>query len=548
VAKTFLVGEKARKEAVDALSAIAEAVGTTLGPSGLPAILDKHSSFGGSVPVVTKDGVTTLQAMEFLDPIQNAVLSFAKNAANHAVLESGDGTTSSVVMAAAIAKAVLSESSKAPQAYAREIQSEINKCIQYVRANAIKSPDLARSVALTSCNGDVEIADAVMEAIDKVSAYGSILIEKNMLSKERYTIDRQEGYEGGRGYRWHPTLARSVNHISTGNAPFDIQKPYVFLYNGELHDVSQLSSTVAALSAHCGAKGFNLVCFAYDIWEDLGHKLIELNARYPNVKIFANKTKMSAEYGGGLQVLLDIAAITGATILDGGNYATATIEQLGSCGSIEVTPCKTVLKGRSPNNTIKERIVENLNGIEWARTDVDKDIIAARNAELSEGLVRIIVGGGHVANIQERADRVDDAVKAAQAALRSGVVPGCGVSYIVAAANSTTNKHVQQAATCVFSHIFKNHGTDTTLMLQEFLELASKKENQTCKIDELGEIHTGDFRELGVCDAAETVCAVLHHGSELGLLCATTGFATLTTNLDKLQDIELIRKVMEKGE
>jgi len=104
--KQLVVGKQARDMAVDALQEIAEAVGSTLGPAGLPVIFDKPNQMGELQPTQTKDGVTTISWMSFTDPIKHAVHYFAKQAANHSVLESGDGTTSTVVLSAAIAKAI----------------------------------------------------------------------------------------------------------------------------------------------------------------------------------------------------------------------------------------------------------------------------------------------------------------------------------------------------------------------------------------------------------------------------------------------------------
>jgi chaperonin GroEL (HSP60 family) len=547
MAKILLTGHQARAEAVEALERLALAVGTTLGPAGLPAILDHRNHLGMVAPVVTKDGVTVLQAMDFTEPVSNAVLAFAKQAAQMAVLESGDGTTSTIVVASAIAKMILTNNPTTPQAFARNIESQIGACINWIRNNAVKDPGTIRHVALTSCNGDAEIADVVLRAIESTTAYGSILIEKSILAKERYTVDRQEGYECGRGYRWHPGLARSVSHLTGGNMPITLDKPYVFLYDGELHTLDQIEKAVLALDAVHGPDGFNLMCFAYDMWDDFGQKLLEFNTKYPHIKLCANRTKMSAEHGGGLQVMLDIAAITGAKVFCGGDYQSACVDDLGTCSSIEVTPCKAIIKGRSPKNTIRERIEENKQGIIFARTDVDKDIIRARNAELSEGLVRIIVGAGQGASIQERADRVEDAVKATQSAMRAGVMPGCGMSYIMAAIHCASPE-LQKTLQCVFNHIMSNYGLDQDEITTQLSLWEDPTQWHTFQIlpyaDDDVYIKYGNFIDLGVVDAAETICAVLKYGAELGILCATTGCATLTANLEKIQDAHLIREVM----
>ena len=69
MAKCLIIGDKARQDAVSALSTIAQAIGSTLGPAGLPAILDKASIYGDLFPVVSKDGLTLLSNLDFVDPV-----------------------------------------------------------------------------------------------------------------------------------------------------------------------------------------------------------------------------------------------------------------------------------------------------------------------------------------------------------------------------------------------------------------------------------------------------------------------------------------------
>lgn len=539
MAKTLIAGDRARDEAVKALTEIANAVATTLGPTGLPAIIDQKSIGGELYPTVTKDGVSCINAMSFVDPIYHAVWTFAKSAATHSVIDSGDGTTSTVVLAAAIARMIRNNKSLTPQLYARKIARLIDQCCDQVRSMALKSAETTRQVAFTSCNGDQEIADIAIQAIGMASGYGTIIIEKNVMSRDRYKVVRQEGYQGGRGYRHLPPLAISVNSVAGSNAPFTMSKPYVLLYNGELHEMRQIEPAVKALADATGTRGFNLVCFAYDFWDDLGYKIIEkINTRYPNVKVMLSKTRQTAEVGAGLQTMLDISAITGATVLDGGSYETVTFEQLGTCSEIEFTSNQTVLKGRSPKNTIVQRIQDNLMGAQYARSEVDKDQILARNAELSEGLVTVVVGGGHMASIQERADRMDDAIKAAQAAKRGGAVPGCGATYIKAAQAIESSPEFVEALSSVNRAILVNYG------LSEELVPTTYNDGETCRISENG-LEYGDFITLGVADACDTVCSVLKNGSELGILCATTGCAVLTTDLEKLSDMRLITDTLK---
>jgi len=549
--KQLVVGKKAREQAVEALNEIAAAVGSTLGPAGLPVIFDRPGAYGDTQPSTTKDGVTTISWMKFEEPIKHAVHYFAKQAANHSVLESGDGTTSTVVMAAAIANAIAEKDSSTPQAYSRTVEKHVNNCINWIKSNALSDKELARSVAYTSCNADGEIVDAVMDSISKTSRYGTILVEKNVGAKKRYDVQYQNGYNAGRGYNFHNGLAQSVSDKPYENAPFTMQHPYVFLYNGEINNLNQLSPAIESLSAATNNR-FNLIVFAYDVDDSICNKLVEINRTYDptnvdkkgaNIKIFVSKIRQTAEVQSGLQILQDIAAVTAGTLYDGGNYGSANLSGLGRVPSVTVSVYKTVINGRNEDHWVPERAKQNFNAIENARSELDKDVIRTRNAELTEGLVTIVVGDGHAAAVQERADRVDDAIKAAQAALRGGVVPGSGITYIKAAIACQLPPNLIKALSAVNTKVFENFGKYPSG--EEMNQALGSFEN-TFLVNQEGDIKVGDFKDLGIVDAAETVCSVLKNATELAILCSTTNCYSLTADLSKMEDMRNMKNLFSE--
>lgn len=559
--KQLVVGPKAREKAIESLTLIAEAVGSTLGPSGLPVILDRKNANDNMQPSTTKDGVTVINSMQFDEPILHAVHYFAVQAATHSVLESGDGTTSTVVLAAALANAIASENSTNPQAYARAVTSYVNKCIQKIKEKSYKTTDrnILRSVGLTSCNGDIEIADAVMEAVGKTSRYGTILIEKNPGAKEKYCVSYQDGYNAGRGYNYHNQLAQSVSDKPYENAPFVLQHPYVYLYNGELNDLRQLEPIVSALNTSTGGK-FNLLVFAYDVDEGVCNKLVEINRTYDvsnpsangkNIKIFVSKIRQTAEINSGLQILMDIASISTAKVFDGGNYQAATPLDAGRVTTATVYPYKTILHGRNEAHWVPKRAQENQNAIDNARSDLDKDVIRTRNAELTDGLVTITVGGGHAASVFERADRVDDAVKAVQAAIRGGIVPGSGLTYLRSALECDLPDNLVRAMCAITLQIFKNHGTpfEVTSLARTIRNGLGKADDDrmTYSIKESGEYTFEPFDVCGIIDAADTACSVLKNATELAILCATTNCYTLTADLGKIEEMRRLKGLINEA-
>src|SRR6202051_4888405 len=98
MAKQIEFNEAARQSIRAGIDAVANAVGTTLGPKGRNVALDKK--FGA--PTVTHDGVTVAKEIELEDPYENMGAQLLKEAATKTNDIAGDGTTTSTVLAHAI--------------------------------------------------------------------------------------------------------------------------------------------------------------------------------------------------------------------------------------------------------------------------------------------------------------------------------------------------------------------------------------------------------------------------------------------------------------
>jgi chaperonin GroEL (HSP60 family) len=535
--KQLLIGKEAVKNAVEALSTIAEAVGSTLGPQGRPFVFERLGADQRYKPTVSKDGLTALNSLEFSDPIYNAVHYFAQQAAAHSVLASGDGTTSTIVLAAAVAKAVIESGHTIPQAFARQLRQEAFNAVEAIKSESDTSPECSRMVALTSANGDEELTDCAIEAIGKSSAFGTILVEKSPGSKQRFKIIKSDGYVAGKGYNYNNVFASSCSSLATENSPFEWENAKICVLNGHLYVNDIVDAILAAFNKDINENGSKkLVIFTYEVSDEVLNRLIVFNRKMApfDIAVYVAKPKITAEINSGLQIWRDICAYSAATMLDGGNYKAVEPSMFGAVGKVRVTPTQTILLGRDKNHWVEQRVQQNKNIIDTAESQFDKEITAIRNGELAEGLVKVEVGGGLLPDIQERADRLDDAVKAAQACMRSGALPGCGASYIRAGQISAACKELSQALSTVHKKIMENYGATP---------LSSFDAAMTCKISDSGCV-VGNFREIGVVDASETVQAVIKNGVELGILVATLGGYSLI-NLSTMDEIQKARTVRE---
>ena len=526
-------GKQAIKDMYESLKTISDAVGTTLGPGGRPFVFDRIDVSGRVSATYTKDGLTVMRSLGFEEPYAEAVLSFCRQAASHSVIESGDGTSSTVILAAAIAEQILKTNHKWPQAFARKLDKESKFAIEAIKKESFFGDDVVRKVALTSTNGDEELTDITLDAIQKSSAHGAIIVEKNPASKIRYRITTQDGYSHCHGYSYSNTLAWSASEKAASNEPIEWENPCVAIFNGNLLQEKQITNILKGWNKVLENDVKNLVIVAYEVGDEIINKLLVINRTFAKkgAGIFIVRPRLSAEIDSGLQCLRDIAAFCGVTdsqVIDGGNYQNADESFFGTCSKIRITPTNSVFMGRSKLHWVDQRIQQNLNIASEARSQADKEMTIKRNAQLTEGLVKVEVGAGMIPDLQERADRLDDASKAAQACLRNGALPGCGVSYIRAGELINASTPLKNALNVIHHQILENYGIEKR-------KIKKLKKGETVKITE-EEAITGNALDLGILDATDTVCSVIKNGVELGIQIAILGGYSLRSNIGMISE------------
>ena len=99
--KYFNNGQDLHQKILKGVNALADNVGSTLGPKGRNVILFHKEQ---NKPVITKDGVTVAKFIEFEDPFENVGAQIVKQAAEQTASVAGDGTTTSTELARAIIK------------------------------------------------------------------------------------------------------------------------------------------------------------------------------------------------------------------------------------------------------------------------------------------------------------------------------------------------------------------------------------------------------------------------------------------------------------
>ena len=150
----ILFGEDIRQRLLSGANKLADAVASTLGPRGQNVILYKR----GADPVITKDGVSVARVVELEDDYEQAAVEVLRQAALETEKTSGDGTTTSTVLA----RAILTSAQKHITAGAssidikRGIDIAVDSIVDKIHemSQPVSSEEEIRHVATVSANGD----------------------------------------------------------------------------------------------------------------------------------------------------------------------------------------------------------------------------------------------------------------------------------------------------------------------------------------------------------------------------------------------------------
>ena len=107
MSKIISFNREAKEKLQAGIDKVNNAVAVTMGPFGRNVLIEKEH---GQV-VSTKDGVTVAKTISLEDPIENMAATVIKQAASKTVDAAGDGTTTSTVLARAIASRAIEATS-----------------------------------------------------------------------------------------------------------------------------------------------------------------------------------------------------------------------------------------------------------------------------------------------------------------------------------------------------------------------------------------------------------------------------------------------------
>ncbi len=422
MAKVLKFDVEAREKLMEGVNILADAVKVTLGPSGRNVMITK----GGNAPVVTKDGVTVAKSIDLEDEFANQGAQMAKEAASKTNDAAGDGTTTATVLAQAIAREGLKTVAAGanPMEIKLGIDKTVDALIEELNKNAIKVKDKSAvaQVGIISANGDTEIGNLIADAVDRVGEDGVITVEESKTAET--TLDVVEGMQFNNGYL-SPYFVTNPEKMECV-----LENPYVLLVN---HKVSVLQDMINMLE-YVNQQGRPLLIIAEDVDSEALAALV-MNKLRGVLRVAAVK---APGYGDSrMNNLKDLAVITkGELIADelGIKLSEADPVCLGSAKTVKITKDHTtIIEGAGAKEDIDALVTQLKNQIATTESEYEKAQLQERVARIAGGVAVIKVGAATEVEMNEKKDRVDDALHATKAAVEEGIVAGGGTALVRAA-------------------------------------------------------------------------------------------------------------------
>ena len=415
IVKTLTFGSDAKKQIIQGVEKLSNAVKSTLGASGKCVIYE--DALGR--PVITKDGVTVAESVVLLHPVENIGATLIKEAASNTVKEAGDGTTTSTVLAHSLLKIA---NKKLDEEKVRELKAGIISGAEKVKIYLDKSSipvegKMLRNVAIISCNNDEELGTKIGEAYEKVGKNGIVLMEESD-TNETY-VEFVDGVQFDSGLK----SAHLATDKNKGTAV--LEDPYVLIVSSPIPNIRRIQNVLEFV-----VKNKSSLLIVADV-EQQPYATLLANKVKGNIKV--NIVDLPGFGSTKQQTLEDLAMLTGAKIINeelGDDLDLIDPSVLGKAFKAVTDDKNTVLQVQEATEDVAVRIMEVEKQINEETNPFFKKKLEQRLSMLTGQVGIVYVGADSKVELKEKKDRVEDAIYATKAAYKEGIVAGGGVALL----------------------------------------------------------------------------------------------------------------------
>jgi chaperonin GroEL len=465
-------------------------------------------------PLISRDGVTNLRKLILNDAIENAAIQTVVQASKHNDQSVGDGTTAATILAYHLytqgRKLVAAGNNQ--MVVSRQIQEAATKAIAVI--DTLKkplNPKMLNKVATTSA-GDSAIGELVAETVNAVGADGGITLE-DFAGRGVYN-EIVEGFYFRKGLV-SAYLAKDPSNLESKHF-----KAPILILDKQLSEQSEAAEMMERIIN----AGFKELVIVGSVVGDALAFIVQLR--------LSNKLTVSivdAPYDARSLFLEDLAIMTDATVitegLDINEFDPKTM--LGFAAKAVITTIGTTLLGPDgAQEAVDKRIKELKKQLEEANSPVDIEMIRGRLSRLTGKVAIIRVGGATETEQKEVKLRVQDAVGAAQAALKEGILPGGGTTL------ARLEVGFKEAFEAPFRQLAENSGENSEKLL---FQLQAAPEGYGYDLRNVTDKPI-DLIKAGVVDPALVVKEIVTNAASVAAKLLTTSSGITLKNRDEKHD------------
>ncbi len=409
---------EARKAIAKGIDAVADLVQATMGPMGKNIIIERASRS----PLITKDGVTVANRIHLKQHDQKMGAELCKSAAQKTNDVAGDGTTTAIVLTRAMLREGIRmiEAGFNPVKLKKGMDIGLAEACKALQALTIPADDYEKIFYAAAISAkEKEMGQLIAGAMEQVGMDGLIMIRESL--EKRTFVEISPGMELNKGYLSPSFIAKGQRLV------IDMNDTAVFLTDQIISEAADMEKIVR----WCVDDKKSLLVVAKDVVRDALGILTDCNR---SGRLQAAAVEAPSFGQARLDILEDLAAATGAIVISqalGSTVMAAKKGVLGHAEQVTVTRTKTMItKGGGVKTDIESRIRQLKAMLAQEKEEEAQKKIKDRIARLAGGVAVIRVGGTTRAAMIEQKYRVEDAVNAAQAAAKHGILPGGGTALV----------------------------------------------------------------------------------------------------------------------
>lgn len=475
--KTFSLFEELTTN-VQTINDIDNGIKITLGPTGKNGIVSDQK---GNLKFITS-GSLLMKSLDFPSASGNIILKLLEQASAKTFNISGDGSTTTILLACQLLKSSLRFLVNGYNAIflsnglKRLAYFVVDKVVEYARP--ISNLDQLVGILKTSLGKKInnEVFLVLKNCISQIGRDGLILVEENL--SEENEIELVQGVELDKGF----ASSYFVNDLKNFEVVYD--NPYVLITNNPITSLNQIREIIEYVKTN----NKPLVIVAEEISKDIISTLV-LNNIQKKLKVVVIKYTSIKFVKSG--ILEDLATLTYSNYFvsnlkeDQRKNVILTVDDLGQAEKVIVKKEKsTFIVSKFAKVLAKRRINELNRELLTSETDYEKQIFKTRIARLSGRIAKIKVGVSNQYQIEEQRQKIENAINTIRSALEEGFVPGGGTFYLYLQ-NEIANWSylnligdeffagliVNEALIRPFQELFENANTSQYQISQKLLQL-----------------------------------------------------------------------------